>query len=85
MNRAVENFNLINENKNLNSKLFHSFDLIGKSSNIMAIRDQIEKLSQSESRVFISGPTGSGKELISRKIYKNSKRKNGPLDLFEFL
>ena len=78
LNRAVENFNLINENKNLNSKLFHSFDLIGKSSNIMSIRDQIEKLSQSESRVFISGPTGSGKELISRKIYKNSKRKNGP-------
>jgi len=76
--RAVENFNLINENKNLNSKLFHSFDLIGKSSNIQSIKDQIDKLSQSESRVFISGPTGSGKELISRKIYKNSKRKNGP-------
>jgi len=78
VSRAVENFNLINENKNLNSKLFHSFDLIGKSSNIISIKDQIDKLSQSESRVFISGPTGSGKELISRKIYKNSKRKNGP-------
>ena len=71
VNRAVENYNLKNENKNLNSKLFHSFDLIGKSSNILSIRDQIEKLSQSESRVFISGPTGSGKELISRKIYAN--------------
>ena len=78
VNRAVENYNLKNENRNLNSKLFHSFDLIGKSTNITSIRDQIQKLSQSESRVFISGPTGSGKELISRKIYKNSKRKNGP-------
>ena len=78
VNRAVENFNLKNENKNLNSKLFHSFDLIGRSLNIASIRDQIQKLSQSESRVFISGPTGSGKELISRKIYKNSKRKKGP-------
>ena len=78
VNRAVENYNLKNENKNLNSKLFHSFDLIGKSTNISSIRDQIQKLSQSESRVFISGPTGSGKELISRKIYKNSKRKDGP-------
>ncbi len=78
VNRAVENFNLIKENKNLNSKLFHSFDLVGKSSNILSIKEQIDKLSQSESRVFISGPTGSGKELISRKIYKNSKRKNGP-------
>ena len=78
VNRAVENFNLKNENKNLNSKLFHSFDLVGKSSNITSIKDQIQKLSQSESRVFISGPTGSGKELIARKIYKNSKRKKGP-------
>ncbi len=78
VNRAVENFNLKNENKNLNNKLFHSFEIIGKSSNILSIKDQIEKLSKSESRVFINGPTGSGKELISRKIYKNSKRNKGP-------
>ena len=76
--RAVENFNLKNENKNLQSKLFHSYDLIGKSQNINSIRDQIEKLSLSDSRIFISGPTGSGKELIARKIFKKSKRKNGP-------
>ena len=78
VNRAVENFNLKKENKNLNNKLFHSFEIIGKSPNILSIKDQIEKLSKSESRVFISGPTGSGKELISRKIYKNSIRKKGP-------
>ena len=78
VNRAVENFNLKNENKNLSNKLFHSFEIIGRSSNILSIKDQIEKLSKSESRVFINGPTGSGKELISRKIYKNSKRNNGP-------
>ena len=76
--RAVENFNLKKENKSLSSKLFHSFEIIGKSQNISSIRDQVQKLSQSESRVFISGPTGSGKELISRKIYKNSKRSKGP-------
>ena len=78
VNRAVENFNLKKENKNLSKKLFHSFDLIGKSNNIISIKDQIEKLSQSESRVFINGPTGSGKELVARKIYKKSKRKKGP-------
>jgi len=78
VNRAVENFNLKKENKNLSNKLFHSFDLIGKSNNIISIKDQIEKLSQSESRVFINGPTGSGKELVARKIYKNSKRNKGP-------
>ena len=78
VNRAVENFNLKKENKNLSNKLFHSFDLIGKSNNIISIKDQIEKLSQSESRVFINGPTGSGKELVARKIYKKSKRNKGP-------
>ena len=78
VNRAVENFNLKIENKSLSSKLFHSFEIIGKSANIESINNQIEKLSQSESRVFISGPTGSGKELISRKIYKQSKRNKGP-------
>ncbi len=78
INRAIENFKLKNENKILSNKLFHSFELIGKSSNIVSIKDQIQKLSQSESRVFINGPTGSGKELITRKIYKNSKRSNGP-------
>ncbi len=78
VNRAVENFNLKKENKNLSNKLFHSFDLIGKSNNIISIKDQIEKLSQSESRVFINGPTGSGKELVARKIYKKSKRNIGP-------
>ena len=61
VNRAVEHFKLLNENKNLSKKLFHSFEIIGKSSNIISIKDQIQKLSQSESRVFINGPTGSGK------------------------
>ena len=78
--RAVENYNLKYENKNLHNKLFHTFDIIGKSENIISIREQIEKLSNSESRVFISGPTGVGKELIARKIYKSSKRSNGPFE-----
>ena len=76
--RAVENLNLKIENETLENKIFHTFDLIGKSHNIVSIKDQIEKVSDSESRVFISGPTGSGKELISRKIYKKSKRSDKP-------
>ena len=78
VNRAVENFKLINENKNLQTQLFHSFELIGSSQNIVKIRDQIDKLSSSESRIFLNGPTGSGKELVARKIHKISNRKKGP-------
>ena len=78
INRAVENFNLKSENKKLHSKLFHSYDLIGKSANISKIKEQIEKLSLSDSRIFITGPTGSGKELVARKVHKESARKKAP-------
>jgi two-component system nitrogen regulation response regulator NtrX len=78
VNRAVENINLKNKNKEFEDKLFYSYDIIGDSSNIQNIISGINKISASESRVFITGPTGSGKELIARKIHKNSKRQNGP-------
>ena len=76
INRAVENVDLKNSNKEFENKLFYSYDLIGDSDNIRDIKEQISKFSISESRIFINGPTGSGKELIARKIHKESKRKN---------
>jgi two-component system, NtrC family, nitrogen regulation response regulator NtrX len=76
--RAVENIFLKNENLNLQSQLFHSYELIGQSQNMIKIKDQVSKLSNSESRIFINGPTGSGKELVARKIHKNSFRKKEP-------
>ncbi len=76
--RAIENFTLKNENQSLQSQLFHSYELIGSSSNIVKIKDQIKKISTSESRVLINGPTGSGKELVARKIHKNSSRSEKP-------
>ncbi len=72
--RAVENINLKSQNREYENKLFYSYDLIGNSKNISTIRDQIEKISITESRVLINGPSGSGKELIARKIHKKSKR-----------
>ena len=78
INRAVENLNLKNQNKEYENKLFSSYDLIGDSKNMSNIRDQIEKISITESRVFINGPSGSGKELVARKIHKKSKRKDNP-------
>ena len=76
--RAAENFDLKKQNKELETKLFHSFELIGSSINITKINEQIQRLSLTESRVFINGPTGSGKELIARKIHKQSNRKQKP-------
>ena len=66
--RAVENFNLKKQNRDYESKLFSSYELIGDSKNILNIQNQVEKISVTESRVFINGPSGSGKELVARKI-----------------
>ena len=76
--RAVENYNLKKQNREYETKLFSSYDLIGNSKNLVAIKDQIEKISLTESRIFINGPSGSGKELIARKIHKQSKRNKKP-------
>ena len=78
INRAIENINLKNTKNEFESKLFYSYNLIGTSDNIKNIKDQINKISISESRIFLNGPTGSGKELIARKIHKESKRQKGP-------
>jgi len=78
INRAVENITLKNKNKEFENKLFYSYDIIGNSLNIGSIKNQVNKISPLESRVFIKGPTGSGKELIARKIHKLSKRQKKP-------
>ena len=76
--RALESLELKKQKDLIENKLFHSFDLIGKSPSIMKVKKIIEKLATSESRVLISGPTGTGKELVARKIHKNSSRSKDP-------
>ena len=78
VNRAVDNINLKSQNKEFEDKLFSSYELIGNSTNIQNIKEQVKKIAISESRIFINGPMGSGKELIARKIHKQSKREKGP-------
>ena len=78
LNRAIENSDLKKEKKTLESKLFHSYDIIGKSQSIEKVRSLITKLKNTESRIFISGPAGSGKELIARQIHKKSSKSKKP-------
>ena len=78
VNRALESYALKKEKDIIENKLFHSFELIGNSPSIIKVKKIIDKLSTSESRVLISGPTGTGKELVARKIHKNSSRSKEP-------
>ena len=80
--RALELTAVKKEKDKVENKLFHSFDLIGRSVGILKIKKTIEKLSAAESRVLISGETGTGKELVARKIHKNSSRSEKPFIVF---
>ena len=78
LKRALENVELKKDKLALENKLFHSYEIIGNSQAIQKIRNLINKLKKAESRIFISGPAGSGKELVARQIHKQSSRAKKP-------
>jgi len=80
--RALEVTSVKKEKQNFENKLFHSFEFIGNSAEILVIKKTIEKLATVESRVLITGETGTGKELIARKIHKNSSRADNSFVVF---
>ena len=80
--RALEVTNIKKDKDTAENKLFHSFDLIGRSVEIEKIKKTIKKLAAAESRVLITGQTGTGKELVARKIHKNSPRSEKPFIVF---
>ncbi len=74
--RALETYDLQNKNKNLQKLFYDTYEIIGDSKEIKSIRDTIKKISSTDTRVLIFGPSGSGKELIARTIHKNSLRQD---------
>ena len=78
LNRAIENADLKKEKRDLESKLFYSYEIIGNSQSMQKVKNLITKLANAESRIFISGPAGSGKELVARQIHKQSSRASKP-------
>ena len=72
--RGIEFSELINTKKDLHENIFQSFDFIGESKEILKIKDSVQKISISDGRILIQGPSGSGKELLAREIHRNSKR-----------
>ena len=62
--------------------MFSSFEFIGKSPEVLNILKTVDKLSLTESRVLITGQTGTGKELIARKIHKSSSRSENAFIVF---
>ena len=76
--RALENARLRQENEELKGKARSDNSLVGTSPQIAQLRQKIAKIAATNSRVLISGPSGSGKELIARLLHGQSVRAKGP-------
>ncbi|HTK13775.1 MAG TPA: sigma-54 dependent transcriptional regulator [Xanthobacteraceae bacterium] len=76
--RALENSRLKREVKDLKQLAPMPLELIGKSSAVNQLRQTIEKVAPTNSRIFIIGPSGAGKELTARTIHRASARAGGP-------
>jgi two-component system NtrC family response regulator len=79
--KALENYRLIQENRLLTQALSDRFrygNIVGKSEPMLQIYDLIEKVAQSRASVLITGPSGTGKELIAKAIHYHSPRKDRP-------
>ena len=76
--RALENARLKRENEELKGKTVTANDLIGSSVIISQIRHKISRIAPTNSRVLITGASGTGKELIARQIHALSDRSDGP-------
>ena len=78
ISRAIELYELKSENNQLKHKKIYDYQFIGKSFQITKIKNLIQKVAPTSSRVMIYGESGTGKDVVAREIHKYSKFKNGP-------
>lgn len=77
VDHALDAARLKRENDELKFRAGADFDLIGKSSSMNQVRQIIERVAPTGSRVLISGPSGVGKEVVARALHKQSRRSDG--------
>ena len=76
--RALETSKLRREVSDLRKRSGDTFELIGMSAAMNHLRQTIERVAPTNSRIMIIGPSGTGKEMVARAIHAQSSRKSGP-------
>ena len=76
---AIENNKLKSENKKLKKRFDKSYEIIGNSKSIIAVKEMISKVAKTDARVLITGDSGTGKELIAHQIHSQSTRNSQSL------
>ena len=76
---ALDKKQLVLENKILKKKVSKNYEMVGESEAINHIKLMVEKVAKTEARVLITGPNGTGKELVAHQLHEKSERANAPL------
>ncbi|SDS21559.1 DNA-binding transcriptional response regulator, NtrC family, contains REC, AAA-type ATPase, and a Fis-type DNA-binding domains [Gillisia sp. Hel1_33_143] len=76
---ALDRKELVVENSRLKKKVGKNYQMIGESPSISKIKEIIEKVAPTDARVLITGPNGTGKELVAHWLHQKSDRSNGPM------
>jgi len=75
---GLDKSTLITETKVLKKKVSKAYRMVGESKAIQNVRDLIDKVAETEARVLITGPNGSGKELVAHALHEKSNRRGAP-------
>ncbi len=78
-NLIHENLKLSNQNKLLKKKVSKKYEMVGSSKKLEEIKTIIDKVAPTEARVLITGPNGTGKELVAHSIHEKSERATMPI------
>lgn len=79
LRNALDKSTLVSETKTLRKKVSKTFDIIGESDAIKSVKETIDKVAPTEARVLITGPNGTGKELVAKWLHAKSNRSESPL------
>lgn len=77
LRNALDKNNLVKETRSLKKKVSLKYEIIGASQALTGVMEMIEKVAPTDARVLITGPNGSGKELVARQIHERSARCHG--------